>query len=167
MPLDKKEFSRLSPEERIKKLKLMEEERKKEVNEIGRLIKESMQELRTARIAEEITPEQRPVDISRLFETADGQRLERTAKQKAPLATFMKGTRNYQANSQIEYDYSQKKSYGTMPMSDSTEGQRTVGKIGERDTTAGRYMTEGEKSASILNPSKATLHKLKKETGLD
>lgn len=158
MTLDKKELIKLSPQERIKKLRLMEEDRKKEVNEIEILIKESMQELRTARIAEEITPEQRPVDISRLFEAEDKQRVERTAKREAPPTAFMKGARNYQANSQIEYDYSQKKSY---------EEQRTVGKIGERDTTAGRYMTEGEKSASILNPSKATLHKLKKETGLD
>ena len=43
MTIDKKELSRLSPEERIKRLKLMESERKKEVDEIEELIKKSMQ----------------------------------------------------------------------------------------------------------------------------
>ena len=63
MTIDKKELTKLSPEERIKKLKLMEEERKKEVNEIEELIKKSMHELKTDKIAGEIAPEQRAVDI--------------------------------------------------------------------------------------------------------
>ena len=170
MTLDKKELGKLSPEERIKKLKLMEEERKKEVNEIGQMIKESMLDLKTDKLAEDIAPEQRAVDISRLFETTSGDRLERTAREGAPVAAFMKGAKAYQAIEQLKYDYSQLKKldkslsmYGGL-----TEEQiRLVNEAGERLNIAEKYMTEGEKYTSMLNASKATLHKLKKETGLD
>ena len=170
MTLDKKELSKLSPEERIKKLKLMEEERKKEVHEIEQLIKESMQDLKTDKLAEDIAPEQRAVDISRLFEVASGDRLEKTAREGAPAATFLKGTKAYQAIEQLKYDYSQLKKldkslsmYGGL-----TEEQiMLVNEAGERLNRAEKYMTEGEKYASMLNASRATLHKLKKETGLD
>ena len=40
MAIDPKDLAKLSPQERIKKLKQLEEERKKEGNEIERLIKE-------------------------------------------------------------------------------------------------------------------------------
>lgn len=166
MALDKKELSRLSPSERIKKLKLMEEERKKEVTEIERLIKESMQELKTDKIAEEIAPEQRAVDITRLFE-AGGERLERTAREESP-AALMKGTKGYQAFAQTYQDYSQlKKFYGIVSMGGSlTEDQRSeIGKIGER-VIIDRYAPLGEETANILDASRVILYKLEKETGL-
>ena len=53
------------------------------------------------------------------------------------------------------------------PYSAETEEQKTaIGQIGERISTAERYMTEGEKSASKLDASRTVLYKLKKETGL-
>ena len=169
MSINKKELSRLSPEERIKRLKLLEEERKKEVNEIELLIKESMQEIKTDKLAEEIAPEQKAVDISRLFETTGEQRLERTAREEALAATFVKGTRGYTPIQQVEYTYSQVNrlnsalsAYGAL----NNEEKRLVGEIGERLTTAERYMTESEKVASKLNATKAVLYKLMKETGL-
>ena len=168
MTIDKKELNRLSPEERIKKLKLMEDERKKEVDEIEELIKKSMQELKTDKLAEEIAPERRDVDISRLFETTGEERLERTARQEAPPA-LTKGTKGYQAIVQTYEAYSQlSKFYDIVSMGGSlTEEQRaSIGQIGERINVAERYMTEGEKSASKLDASRIVLYKLKKETGL-
>lgn len=169
MPLNKKELSKLSPEERIKRLKLLEEEHKKEVNEIGRLIKESMQEIKTEKLAEEIAPEQKAVDISRLFETAAGEKLERTAREEAMAATFVKGARGYNPIQQVEYTYSQVNrlnsalsAYGSL----NKEEKKLVGEIGERLNIAERYMTESEKVASKLNATKAVLYKLMKETGL-
>ena len=167
MTIDKKEIARLSLQERIKKLKLMEEERKKEVNEIEELIKKSMQELKTDRIAEEIAPEQRAVDISRLFEAKGEERLERTAREGAP--QLVKGTKGYQALVQTYEAYSQlSKFYSIVSMGGSlSEEQKTaIGQIGERISTAERYMTEGEKAASKLDASRIVLYKLKKETGL-
>ena len=169
MTIDKKELSKLSPKERIKKLKLLEEERKKEVDEIEKLIKESMQALKTDKIAEEVAPEQRAVDISRLFEAGGGEKLERTARREAGTAAFGKGTKGYQAIVQTYEAYSQlSKFYSVVSMGGSlTEEQKaSIGQIGERINTVERYMTEGEKAASKLDASRIVLYKLKKETGL-
>ena len=167
MTIDKKQLTKLSPEERIKKLKLMEEERKKEVNEIEELIKKSMHELKTDKIAGEIAPEQRAVDISRLFETKGEDRLERTAREEAP--QLVKGTKGYQALVQTYEAYSQlTKFYGKISMGGNltAEERNTINRIDEQIGVAERYMTEGEKAASKLDASRMVLYKLKKETGL-
>lgn len=169
MAIDKKELAKLSPRERIKKLKLLEQERKKEADEIGKLIQESMQALKTDRIAEEVAPEQKAVDISRLFEAGGGEKLERTARKEMP-AAFGKGAKGYQAIVQTYEAYSQlSKFYSVVSMGGSlTEEQKAaIGQIGERINTVERYMTEGEKAASKLDASRIVLYKLKKETGLD
>ena len=63
-----KEIKKLSPEERIKKLKEIEEENKKEINEAEKLIKDSIKEIN---IKEEIRdlpiPQIKAVDIESLF----------------------------------------------------------------------------------------------------
>ena len=167
MSIDKKELSKLSPEQRIRKLKLMEEDRKKEVNEIERMIKESIQELKIDKLAEEVAPEQKPVDISRLFETSGEAALERTARKEAK-ADSMKNTRGYQAITQIYQDYSQlKEFYGMVSMGSGLTKEQisAIGQIGERISTVERYMTESEKSVSKLDASRMVLYKLKKETG--
>ena len=166
MSIDKRELGRLSPEQRIRKLKLMEEDRKKEVNEIERMIKESIQELKIDKLAEEVAPEQKAVDISRLFETSAGNTLERTARKEAKADS---NTRGYQAITQIYQDYSQlKEFYGMVSTGSglSKEQISAIGQIGERISTVERYMTESEKSASKLDASRMVLYKLKKETGL-
>ena len=168
MSIDKKELSKLSPEDRLKKLKLMEEDRKKEVNEIERLIKESIQELKIDKLAEEVAPEQKAVDISRLFETSGEDALERTARKEAK-SNLAKNTRGYRAITQIYQDYSQlKEFYGMVSMGSglSKEHIAAIGQIGERISAVERYMTESEKSASKLDASRTVLYKLKKETGL-
>lgn len=169
MAIDKKEFAKLSPEERIKKLRRLEEERKKEAGEIEALIKQSMKELKTDKLAEDIAPEQRAVDISRLFESSEGQNLEKTARREAP-AALAKGTKGYQAITQAYEAYTQLQKldkalsmYGNL-----TEDQvAAIGQIGEKINRVERYMTEGEKAASKLDASRAVLYKLKKETGLE
>ena len=170
MSIDKKELNKLSPEERLKKLKLMEEERKKEVVEIEELIKRSMQEIRTEKTAGEVAPESRVVDISRLFETRGEERLERTAKKEAGIVAFGKGAKGYQAIVQTYEAYSQlSKFYSVVSMGGSlTEDQKAIiGQIGEKINVAERYMSEGEKAASKLDASRAVLYKLKRENGMN
>lgn len=167
MSIDKKELGRLSPEERIKKLKSMEEERKKEVAEIEELINKSMQEIRTDKIAEDVAPEARVVDISRLFEVIGMDKLERTTKKET--GALGKAIGNYQAIAATYQAYSELKGiYSNISMgaSLSKEDIAVIGQIGERLGTAEKYMTEGEKAASKLDASRAVLYKLKKETGL-
>ncbi len=167
MAIDKKELNRLSPEQRIKKLKSLEDERKKEVDEIGTLIKESMKELKNDRLAEEIAPEQKAVDISRLFEMGNGNGLESTAR-KAPSVSGNKS--GYQTIVQMYKDYKQLSSfYGIVSSGGdlSKEQLGAIGQIGERLNFAEKYMTEGEKAASKLVAGRAVLYKLKKETGME
>ena len=168
MPIDKNELNKLSPDARIKRLKQLEKERKKEEEEIGQLIKKSMQELRTGKLAEEIAPAPKPVDISGLFEPSGGERLERTAKQGA--VSMAKGTKAYQAFVQTYQDYSKLKSlYGIVSAGGSLTKEQfaAIGDIGERIVTAEKYMTESEKTASKLDAGRFVLYKLRKETGID
>ena len=167
MDINRKELSRLSPEERLKRLKLMGEDRKKEVNEIEQLIKESMHELKIGKIAEEVAPEQIPVDISRLF-GANYTGLERAARKEGNMPA--KGTPGYHALTQTYEAYSQLKKldknlslYGNL----SEEEKSLVGQIGERISRAEKYMPQGEKALSLLDASRAVLYKLKKESGID
>ena len=167
MAIDKKELTKLSPKERIKKLRLMEEERKKEVNEIERLIKESVQEIKTEKLAEEFAPEAKQVDISRLFETTGEQRLERTAREEAPAAAFGKGTKGYHAFAQTYQDYSSLKKLAGYAAAGNLNNEQlaAVDAIGERiDKT--RYETASAELANILVASRAALHKIRKYSGL-
>ena len=168
MTIDKKELSKLSPAERIKRLRLIEEERKKEATEIERLIKEAMQELKTEKIAEEIAPEQRVVDISRLFEAGGEQRLERTAREEAPPVALAKGTRGYITFEKVYGNYQKLKSfYATVSMGGSlTEEQKIeAGKAGER-LIQDRYASIGEETANLLNAGLNIFYKLEREVGL-
>ncbi|MBI2655488.1 hypothetical protein HYX06_03635 [Candidatus Woesearchaeota archaeon] len=168
MPIDKSELNRLSPDARIKRLKQLEEESKKEAEEIGDLIRKSMQELKTGKLAEEIMPTQKPVDISGLFEPAGGEMLERTAKREG--ISMAKGTKSYQAFVQTYQDYSQLKGfYGIVATGGSLTQEQlaAIGQIGERIGKVEKYMTESERTASKLDASRAVLYKLRKETGLE
>ena len=165
--IDKKEITKLPPQERIKRLKLMENERKKEVDEIELLIKESIREIKTDKLAEEIAPEQRVVDISRLFEIRGEQALEGAARKGR--ANFIRGV-SYPTFIQTYEDYSKlKKLYSILFTSGSlTEDQLSlVGKIGERINRFQKYVPEGEKYTSILDASKAVLKKLRSESGIE
>ena len=162
--IDKKEFAKLSPEDRIKRLKQMEEERKKEVDEIGQLIRQSMQEIRTDKLAGEIAPEHKAVDISRLFDKENGGKLENTTRKNAPSAG------NYQASTQVYQAYSQlAEFYGIVAGGSSLtqEQLKAIGQIGERLNVAEKYMTESERTSSKLDAGKAVLYKLRKATGLE
>lgn len=155
MGIDKEELTKLSPKERIKKLKLMEKERKQDVNEIERLIQESMKELRTDKIAEEIAPQQKAVDISTLFEAPE-QGLEKSAKEALKQSTSIKGRGEYQAGAQPYYH--SKTDGGTVPQQPKMQADREATEV---------YMTEGEKLVSKTSAGRATVYKLRKETGLD
>ena len=164
MAINPKDLAKLSPEERIKKLRQLEEERKKDVHEIGRLIKESMQELRTDRLATEITPEQKPVDITRLFES-NGDQLEKSVNDAN--AVNLAGKGDYQILSQAYQDYSSlKKMMGYAIEGSLTEEHlKAVDRIGERiDRT--KYESASEEIANILVASKTTLHKIRKYAGM-
>jgi hypothetical protein len=161
MAIDPKELAKLSPEERIKKLRQLEEEGRKDADEIGALIKKSMQELRTDKLATDITPERKQVDISKLFEE-EGERLERTVKKERP-----SGKAEYQSFMQTYQDYSSlKKMMGYAAEGALTEDHlKIVDKIGERlDRT--KYERLSDEVANMLVASRSALHKIRKYAGM-
>ena len=165
MTIDRKGLVKLSPEERIKKLKQLGEQRKKEVDEIGRLIKESEQELRTDRLADDIAPEQRAVDISSLFE-AGGEKLEKTVGNERFIGKG--GGADYRIFAQAYQDYSSlKKMAGYAATGKLTEGHlEVIDKIGERiDRT--KYESLSSEVANILVASRAVLYKIRRYAGLE
>ncbi|HLG23733.1 MAG TPA: hypothetical protein VI564_02270 [Candidatus Nanoarchaeia archaeon] len=172
MALNTKDLSKLSPEERISRLKALETENKKkleeqnrEIDEIGKLIKDSIKELNTNKIANEIAPNNRVVDISRLFEPQDNETISKDRPD-----FFDIGTESYRLFSQLNNDYKELKQFDGIISGGYAlnENQRNMlGMIGERINTIEKYMTESEKQASKLDASKSVLYKLKKETGLD
>ena len=166
MTIDRKELERLDPEERIKRLKHLEVQRKKEVNEIEDLIKESEKQIRTRRLAEEITPEQRPINISTLFEVNVFNELEIQAKQEPIVAA---GKIHY-LRTQTYNDYSKLREFHGIVAGGSslTEEQlAAIGEIGQRLSVAEKYLTDSEKTASKLDSNRVLLYKLMKETGIN
>ena len=79
--LDKEELAKLSPTQRIKRLKEIEEDSKKDIAEAEDLIRRSESEIETAESEKKIAvPESRKVDISDLFGPEPSQ-LEAKAKE--------------------------------------------------------------------------------------
>lgn len=160
---DKSKISKLSPRERLKKLKQLEEQRKSEVNEIETLIEKSTQELKTDEVASEITPEPRDVDIGRLFGSEE-TKLERTVREESKVEVEEPLKYISAKNAYQDYKQLQDISYASM-MGTATESQmETLDKIGERLDRA-KYVSASEEAANILVASRSTLHKIKKYSG--
>ncbi|MBU0614843.1 MAG: hypothetical protein KJ601_02020, partial [Nanoarchaeota archaeon] len=80
MALDTAELSKLSLKERLKRLKEIEEERKKEIAEAEQLIKETQTEINEEQISSKIAiPDAKKIDIAALFEKGEG--IEAIAKE--------------------------------------------------------------------------------------
>ncbi len=75
MAIDKDELKKMSPAERLKRLKELEEERKKDIDETTDLIKRTEAELNDRSPLFEV-PELEPVDISKLFLAEEGLEAE-------------------------------------------------------------------------------------------
>ena len=167
--IDTKELIKLSPEQRIKKLRLLEENKKSEVQEIEQLIKESFQQLKSEKLAEDIAPKQKAVDISSLFEINNEKQFEKTAKEVSRANALIWSSKGYNAIKQTYEAYYQLDQFNkiiSIGGNLTREHIELIGQIGERISRVEKYMTEGEKAASKLDASRMVLYKLKKETGL-
>ena len=160
----KKELRKLKPQDRIKRLKDLEEKRKEEITEIEDLIKDFEKEMKTDLVAEEISPEARNVNIANLFEE-ESRELEFTVKKEAPKEDKSSG---YVAMKQLYGDYTALKDiqYASMTGSLTPSHLEAMDKIGERlDRT--KYHSASQDVANILVASKSTLYKIKKYAGLE
>lgn len=160
----KKELSKLKPQDRIKKLKQLEEKRKEEITEIEDLIKDFEKEMKTDSVAEEISPEARDVNIAHLFGEDRGE-LEFTVKKEAPSGDKSPG---YISIKQLYGDYTDLKNiqYASMSGSLTPAHLDQVDRIGERlDRT--KYRSQSQEVANMLVASKAALYKIRKYAGLE
>ena len=148
--IDKEELEKLSPEERIKKLREIEEKNRKELKEIEELIKKTREEL-TQRVTETVeVPESEPVDISHIFGEEERGELETTTEVPQQLEPEIKY--------QIEQDYETLKSFLYSGVNE--EMMAKIDEIGERlDKT--RYMRIPEEMAQKAIAARYLFHKLK------
>jgi len=153
--LDKEELSKLTPDERIKKLKKIEEENKKEIEEAGELIQKTEAEIKSENIAESIKiPETKPIDIEDLFKKE--QNLETTVKEEAPSKETEEGPLY-----QLAQDYQEVK--GMLYNSeDLNENQlEWIDQLGERVEKI-KYQSTSDQLANLVVATKSIVHKLKK-----
>ncbi len=161
---DKKKLSKLSPRERLKKLKQIEEERKSEATEIGSLITESLKEIKTDEFASEIAPDISDVNIGSLFDDGE-EKLEKTVKTGAkesdeePLR-YISVKEAYEDYKQIR-EISYVSIMGTMD-----EGQMEVlDQLGEKlDKT--KYVSASTEATNLLVASRTVIDKIRKYAGL-
>ncbi len=165
MAVDKEELNKLPLRERIKRLKQLEEDRKEEIEEIDSLIKNSEKDLKTEKVAEEVSPEERDVDISRLFK-GEGEELEKTVKKEAPAAED--GEVKYLSMQQALEDYEELRdlTYTSIEGGLNENNMESIDKIGERLDKA-KYVSASKDVANLLVASKAVLYKIKKYAGTD
>ncbi|MBL7055195.1 hypothetical protein ISS05_05560 [Candidatus Woesearchaeota archaeon] len=168
MAWDKNELSKLPLRERIRRLKQLEKNRKKEIDEIDNLIKDSQKELSTEEIAEEISPESKEVDISKLFGSEE-EDLEGTVKKEAPAEeTEEAGESRYLSLQQAVDDYEELRGLGYNSIGGglSENQMEAIDQIGERlDRT--KYTSASREVANLVVASRAVLYKIKKYAGLD
>tara|TARA_B100000315_G_C14286992_1_gene455691 strand:- start:43 stop:570 length:528 start_codon:yes stop_codon:yes gene_type:complete len=161
----RKELKKLKPQDRLKRLKKLEEKRKAEMVDIDELIKDSEKDLKTEAVAEEIAPEQTDINITRLFEEEAGK-LEGTVKKEAPETE--KADQGYVSFKQAYSDYTKLSdiAYAGMMGSLTPTQMDSVDSIGER-LDRSKYQSASQETANILVASKAALYKIKKYAGLE
>ncbi len=170
MEINKKELEKLPPQERIKKLKDMEqrlaEERKKDSQQIETLLKKSMEDLKTDRIAQKVAPPQQQVDITRLFSEE-----EATIGRKKP-GTLEEGpSPTYLRKEQLLEDYSAVKDmlgYELKPGSLREEQVKRIEDISGRINKASyQSLSHSDQVAILVSATREALYRVKKYSGIE
>jgi len=164
--IKEEELNKLSPEERVKRLRHILESRKREFAQIEELIKKSEKEVNTDKIAADVAPEPRTINITSLFEASGGQ-LEREVEKSNPNMSEDGMRTGYSAAQQYTDYYSLKKILPYAASGSLTEEQlQSIDKIGER-LEKSKYRQTVKEIEDIVTASKATLSKIRKYAGLD
>lgn len=154
--LDKEKLEKLTPAERIKRLKKLEEENKKEIEEAEKLIKQTEAEIAREKIAEGVeVPAPRAVDIGELFREEEG--LETTVREEAPATEAKEESQLYQ----LAQAYEEVKEMAYSPESLSEEQLEWIDRLGERVEKA-RYETLSKEVANLVVATRSLVHKIRK-----
>jgi hypothetical protein len=179
MMIDADELRKLSPEERVKRLKEMEHQHKKEIGEIESLIKRSLQEAKTDKIAEKVAPPPREVDITKLFTEGEREGHEREQRRGRSQQLEEQATIKYLSETkyrgnlqqQIAQDYTSLKKmmegYISLGSLSSTQIEQ-LERIEQRmDIVSYQTHAQSEKMAIMMSSSRAALHSIRKYAGLE
>jgi hypothetical protein len=162
------DLKKLPAKDRIEKLREFEKKRKKELEEATRLLKESIEEARRAKVVESVeVPENKRVDITDLFDKG-GESLEAVIGRQAP-AEADETTARYE----LKLDYQILTKLDTSLELDGSldryKLQKAIMKVEERvNDIASKmdYSIMGRDVADQLVATRSVLYSMKKRAGL-
>ena len=158
MALDKEELRRLSPADRIRRLREIEKESKKEIEEAERLIKESEESLRVEEATSDVEiPQPEEVDITKLFGEEE-EKLEETVKEEEPKITD---------EDQVKYEISKVMEYAEH-LGEGPASTYTMEKIEGMEENLGNidYKQVSREIADELNAARNVIYEMKKHVGM-
>ena len=171
MALDKKEFEKLLPEQRIKRLKELEqkllEERKKDAAEIDSLIKKSLEELHQGKIAQRIAPPPRDSDISTVFSEEEMKAAipHKERKEDEPSAP------SYFQKEQLVKDYSVVKDLLGYELSPGSLGKEQIKRLEDINTRISKAsyqaLSHSDQVAILVSATKEALYRVRKYGGIE
>lgn len=159
MALDKEKLRRLEPEERIRRLREIEDESKKEIEEAERLIRESEEDIRREEAVSEVEmPEAETVDITKLFGEEE-EKLEETVREEAPLEETDEEKVMYEVEKIRDY----MEHVGESPVSEYTMGK--VERM-SNELNSINYAQLSRQAADEFNATRNIVYEMKKHLGM-
>jgi len=153
---------------RLKELELkLQDQRKKDSQEIESLIKKSMEDLRKDEIAERIAPPSRQTDISSVFsrEEMEANRPKPSKNEEdSPALSYLR-------KEQLVKDYAEVKDLLNYELSPGSLGRDQIRKLEDINTrlTKSSYATlsHSDQMAVIVSATKEALYRVRKYTGIE
>jgi len=171
--LDIEDIKKLGPDERIKKLKELEEKRKQEIERAHKLIQESEDEIAIEEKLKDVKiPDDKEVDIGKLFRQEDETLEETVAKEKPEInEEELQNQRQYLANvttarieERAEYLRNAVEDRGYLTNQQRTEIEAMYQEVHEREEALhhGRYKSVSENIEETISMTKRILGDLYK-----
>lgn len=155
--LNKAELEKLTPAERIKRLKKIEEANKKEIEEAEKLIRQTEAEISRENIAESVKiPETKPIDIESLFR--EEPTLEATVREEAPAAEEAKEESQLY---QLAQAYEEVKGMYRSAEPLNEEQLEWIDRLGERVEKM-KYKTTSDQVANLAVATRRLVEKIRK-----
>ncbi len=155
--LNKEELEKLTPAERIKRLKKLEEENKKEIQEAEKLIKQTEIQIEREGIAESVkVPETKPIDIETLFK--EEPTLETTVREEAPQTDGEAKEESQLYQLAQAYEEAKGIAYSSEPVTE--EQLEWIDRLGER--VEKKYETTSKEVANLVVATRSLIHKIRK-----
>jgi transcriptional regulator with XRE-family HTH domain len=154
--LNRMELDELTPAERIRKLKEIETENKKEIAEAEKLIKQTENEIEKDNISESVKiPDAKPIDIDSLFQEPPS--LETTVREEAAPTEIKEESQLYMLAQ--AYEEAKGMAYSDEPLNE--EQMAWIDKLGERVEKAS-YHSFTTETADLLVATRSLVKKILK-----